>query len=105
MRALTALLCALTADAGRPEAKRYDDQVRPFLVRHCLGCHATDKPKGDFRLDRLSPDFTDRASRDGWLNVLKRVEPGEMPPPSKCRPPEKEVRALADWIRGRLGTA
>jgi hypothetical protein len=105
MRALIALLTfALAPDAGKTDAQRYDDQVRPFLARHCLSCHGIDKPKGDFRLDRLSPDFADRARRDGWLTVLKRIEAGEMPPKSKPRPPANEVRALADWIRGGMGT-
>src|SRR5437879_302246 len=88
-----------------PDAKRYADQVRPFLVRHCLVCHGTEKPKRNFRLDRLSPDFADEPTRERWLAVLKRVEAGEMPPESKPRPPEKEIRALSDWIRGRVEAA
>src|SRR5687768_9570585 len=40
-------------------AKEYDEQVRPFLAQHCLGCHGADKPKGDLRLDRLVADFAD----------------------------------------------
>src|SRR4051812_17876980 len=63
-----------------PDARRYDDQVRPFLARHCLACHGAEKPKGDLRLDTLSPDFNDPASRERWLAVLKRVKAGEMPP-------------------------
>src|SRR5262245_58214871 len=88
-----------------PDAGRYADQVRPFLVRHCLGCHGGEKPKGDFRLDRLAPDFADRPTRERWLAVLKRVEAGEMPPKAKPRPPEKEVLALSNWIRGRSAGA
>src|SRR5262245_63679841 len=75
-----------------PDRKHYDEQVRPFLARHCLECHGTEKPKGDFRLDRLPPDFADEAARERWLAVLKRVRAGEMPPKSKPRPPEDEVR-------------
>src|SRR5262245_41586147 len=76
-----------SARADAPDAKRYDEQVRPFLARHCLGCHAGEEPKGDLRLDQLRPDFVAAASRDQWLTVLKRVEAGEMPPPKKPRPP------------------
>ena len=42
-----------------PEARQYDEQVRPFLARHCQECHGGEKPKGDFRLDRLTSDFHD----------------------------------------------
>src|SRR5438034_1630419 len=116
MRALIAILpfvLALpAASAGPPgvppaadQPKPYDDQVRPFLVRHCLECHGVEKPKGDLRLDRLSLDFADKASLERWRAVLRRVTAGEMPPKSKPRPPEKEVRALADWIRGQAQAA
>src|SRR5262249_4095449 len=74
---------------------------RPFLATHCVGCHGALKPKGDFRIDQLPPDFETAASRDRWLAVLKRVNAGEMPPKRKPRPPEKDVAALAGWITAR----
>jgi hypothetical protein len=108
MRVLTMLLaCALALAApsvtGKPSSPKrgdahFDAQVRPFLARHCLGCHSGDKPKGDFRVDRLSPDLADGASRTRWLDVLKRVKSGAMPPKAKPRPPAKDVQALADWV-------
>src|SRR5262245_28734380 len=100
---LAAVLLVAVHAAAAPD--RYDDQVRPFLARHCLACHGTDKPRGDLRLDRLSTDFTDEVVRQHWLTVLKRVEAGEMPPKSKPRPPQQEVRALADWIGAQVAAA
>lgn len=61
--ALLGLPVAALGDDGRP-AEQYDKLVRPFLVRHCLECHGVEKPKGDLRLDRLSSDFADEASRE-----------------------------------------
>ena len=69
-------------------AKQYDDQIRPFLDRHCVECHGPERTKGKLRLDRLAPDFAGKANRDRWLTVLERVETGEMPPKEKPRPPE-----------------
>ena len=93
------------AKAGPPgeslEARQYEEQVRPFLAQHCQACHGGDKPKGDFRLDRLTAEFDGKAAADRWLAVLKRVRAGEMPPKSKPRPPEKDVQALCDWIAAR----
>jgi hypothetical protein len=85
----------------------FETQIRPLLAAHCYGCHSQEaKPlKGDLRLDQLSPEFADEAGRARWLTVLKRVKAGEMPPKSKPRPPEKEVRLLADWIEGRAEAA
>jgi hypothetical protein len=75
-----------------------EEQVRSFLAQYCLGCHGTEKPKGDLRLDRLTADFSEETSRQHWLAVLKRVKAGEMPPKAKPRPSEKEIQGLADWI-------
>ena len=88
------------ADAGEYEAK-----VRPFLARHCLGCHGAEKPKGNLRLDRLAPDFADEAGRARWQSILKRIEAGEMPPKAKPRPAADEVRALAGWVAARSEAA
>jgi mono/diheme cytochrome c family protein len=79
-----------------------DDRVRPILARHCFECHGVEKPKGDFRLDRLSTDFADEASREKWLTVLERLRKGEMPPKAKPRPSAEEVRVLSDWISNRV---
>src|SRR5262245_51922733 len=100
------LLGSETARPGHgPDAKQYADQVRPFLARHCLECHGAEKPKGNLRLDQLAPNFDDPDSREKWLEVLKRVRAGEMPPKAKPRPPEKEVLALSEWIRVRVEAA
>jgi hypothetical protein len=88
------------AFADAPAAGPYDDQVRPFLARHCQECHSGDKPKGDFRVEHLSPDFGKDGGRR-WLVVLKRLQAGEMPPKSRPRPPDKDVQAVCDWITAR----
>src|SRR4051794_32326246 len=60
------------APADGQETKRYDEQVRAFLVKHCQECHGGAKPKGDFHLDRLAPNFVDKASQQRWLAVLEQ---------------------------------
>src|SRR5437899_188721 len=58
--AVVALLAVVPASPGETQdaaTRQYNEQIRPFLARHCLECHGTEKPKGDLRLDRLSPDF------------------------------------------------
>jgi mono/diheme cytochrome c family protein len=100
--AVALLLTFGTAHAGEQPAdvRHFEEQVRPFLVRHCRECHAGQKPKGGFRLDDLTADFNaDAGGR--WLAAEKRLRSGEMPPKSKPRPPEKETLAVADWIAGK----
>ncbi len=93
--------------AHKADAAFFESKVRPVLEAHCYSCHSQQvaKPKGDLRLDRLSPGYADDASRERWLAVLKRVKAGEMPPKSKPRPPEAELRLLTDWITNRADAA
>ncbi len=103
-----ALVLAASAVAGndRPgDADRLGEQVRALLVRYCSECHGAEKPKGDFRIDRLSADFANEAGRERWLTVRKRVATGEMPPKGKPRPTEEEVQALSEWISGKAAAA
>src|SRR5262245_11795749 len=101
---LVCVFC-LVAPCARADDPLSIDQVRPFLSRHCLGCHGGEKPRGDLRLDRLAPDVADAAARDRWLAVLGRVKAGEMPPKGKRRPTEKEIQALTDWIHANVRAA
>ncbi len=96
---------AQSAPGDKVEVKIYDQQIRPFFVRHCLGCHGPEKTKGNLRLDRLPPDFAIEAGRQRWQEVLKRVKAGEMPPKSQPRPTNQEVLALANWIGERVQAA
>ena len=85
-----------------PDVKQGDDPNQAFFAKHCKSCHAGQKPKGDFRLDSLSPNFGDKTNRDRWSAVLEQLKTGAMPPKEKPRPPAQDVRALVDWIRGRV---
>src|SRR5438105_10920215 len=95
-------LCSTRSGAEPPPpAKKPDDPFRTFLTRHCQECHSGQKPKGDFSLDKLAPEFDNAANRERWLAVLKRMQAGEMPPKAKPRPAEKDVQALAGWIAAK----
>ena len=87
------------------DAKLFDDQFRPLLVRHCVACHGGDKPKGKLRLDNLTTDFADAATREHWTAVIERLEAGEMPPKGKPRPPVQDVQALTGWLAPRVAAA
>lgn len=96
---------APAARGAERDAKPSDEPARPFLERHCQGCHAGDKPKGKFRLDSLTRDWSDRSNRQRWLAVAEKVRSGAMPPKGKPRPPAKDVEALTGWISGQVEAA
>ena len=93
-------------DTGQAaDAKQFEDQIRPLLVRHCVDCHRGDKPKGNLGLDNLTMDFADAATRKRWSAVVERLRAGEMPPKERPRPTEKEIHALTDWLSVRVAAA
>ncbi len=92
-------------DKDESSGPEYNDQIRPFLVRHCLECHTGEKAKGNLRLDQLAPDFTGAASRKSWRAIEERVKAGEMPPEEKPRPSEKDITTIANWVGGKIRTA
>src|SRR6516162_3609937 len=85
-------------EAVRTADQAYADRVRPFLARHCEECHTGEKPKGKFRLDELDPAFSAKTAEERWRSVLEQLQAGSMPPKTKVRPPEGEIRAVRDWI-------
>ena len=92
------------AHTAEPEPKPLDAPAA-FLAQHCKQCHSGDKPKGKFRIDSLTQDFSEKANRDRWLTALEQVKSGNMPPKEKPRPAEKDVAALVEWINGRVAAA
>lgn len=96
------MFAAETPAAG-VDAKPSADPARLLFAEHCEKCHSGAKHKGDFQIESLSADFTDRKNRELWLNVLEQLKSGDMPPEEKPRPPAHDVQAVVDWISGRAG--
>ncbi|MBS0261218.1 MAG: DUF1592 domain-containing protein [Planctomycetes bacterium] len=83
----------------------FTDTIHPFLKLHCLTCHGGPPGKAELRLDRLTPDFSNAASRQQWRLIQKRVEAGEMPPTGQPRPPANDRTRLLRWIETHARTA
>ena len=111
-RSVSLILIALTiagmvhaGDEPMVDAREFDAHIRPLLVSHCATCHSGEKPKGKLRLDRLSSDLADTATREHWAEVVDRLKSGEMPPEGKPRPTEKDLQAFLDWLAPRVAAA
>jgi len=88
-----------------PHARLYQEQVLPFLVKHCKSCHSGAKPKGDLKTVQLSAKWDDEAARERWELVKKRLMAGEMPPKDEPRPDQKAVTTVVTWIDAGLRLA
>src|SRR6185436_14269618 len=92
----------LAASASRGPAK---DPGRKLFAEHCQKCHSGPKHKGDFQIENLTEDYSDRKNRELWLAVLEQLKSGDMPPKEKPRPPAHEVETVIQWISERAGMA
>lgn len=76
--------------------------VSTFFRTHCVGCHGPELQEGELRLDTLPADFTSATATVKWVEVMDRLNLGEMPPPDEPRPEIADVRHVASWIAGQL---
>lgn len=86
--------------ATNPSAvDRYRAEVRPILVKYCFDCHADDEKKGNVAFDAFKSDEELVGKRELWINVLKNVRAGIMPPGKRRRPTSDEQQVLDRWIK------
>lgn len=100
--AALSLLAAAHASgwAAEPADSTFAKDVAPVLKAYCVSCHGGSKPKSDFALDTLSPDFPKNA--DAWKGVMERLTEGSMPPKGKQRPTAAEEKAVTEWVANGL---
>ncbi len=80
----------------------FEEHVRPFIEEHCVACHGPESAEQELRLDTLAPDFVTRPEADHWVEILDRLNLGEMPPAEEPRPDPGQLIAVTDWITGEL---
>lgn len=104
---LLASAIAAGASLADPKNPTYDEDVKPVLTQHCLGCHSADKQKGGLDLSTFSAVKAGGSSGD----VLKPGDPDksrlyaltahtEEPkmPPKADRIPEAQLAVLKLWV-------
>ncbi len=83
------LLGAIPAAAAAPALDRqFEQTVRPFVTKYCIGCHSGKSPAAQF--DLKSYTTMDTVTRDypRWALVLERLTAKEMPPKPMPPPPD-----------------
>src|SRR3989337_3069178 len=74
-------------------------KIRPILEKHCFPCHHDTKRSADISLKNIFMGINDTKAlivRDGkvWMNVVKQLQNGEMPP----RPEPRLTQAENDTL-------
>ncbi|MBI2477574.1 MAG: DUF1592 domain-containing protein [Planctomycetia bacterium] len=76
-----------------------------FFAKHCETCHGGSKPKGDFSIAALKPDFSDEANRERWLKVVEQLRGSTMPPAEEPRPQAQEIATVVEAISKQVAAA
>ncbi len=82
-----------------------EHSTHQLFTKHCEECHSGLNPKGEFAVASLTNNFTDKQNSERWLNVLRQLQEGSMPPKDKPSPPVEDLQFVMDWINNQVETA
>ena len=98
------LFCGLTLTMNAQSAEvDFAKVVQPFLSKHCLSCHGSEKQRGGIRYDQLKAYQVQ--DNHLWTLAHEKLLANEMPPESRPQPSVKEKEIILDWIEGQQKAA
>src|SRR6185295_15228968 len=112
LRSLKGVACLLLlacpnlwAQAIPVDPAGFERTIRPMVKQYCLGCHSTEKQKGDLDLERFLTLDDVLKHPKAWQGVIEQLSLGEMPPKEKPQPTATERERLIDWVTRALDQA
>lgn len=97
---LLAIAVIPALSAGTPTLQQgFDQTVRPFVLKYCVGCHSGRMPAAQFdlksytSLDMVTADFP------RWALLMDRLTAKEMPPKPVPPPPAEESQKVIAWVQ------
>src|SRR5438132_4015419 len=100
---LRQVLIFIVASALPSVAADFEREIRPLLKQYCLGCHSTEKHKGDLDLERFTSLSEVMKHPKVWQGVVEQISLAEMPPKEKPQPAAAERDRLLGWANAVLG--
>ena len=94
---VSATLPAVAADSTNLQAQ-FDNTVKPFVGKYCVGCHSGTQPTAQFDLksytsvDQVKEDFP------RWSLLADRLTAHEMPPKQMPQPSADAAQKVIDWV-------
>lgn len=93
------LLTSVVAQAANPALERqFQQTVRPFLTKYCMGCHSGEMPAAQFDLKPYTSIESVARDYPRWALVHEKLTAKEMPPKQLPQPPVETVKQVNDWI-------
>ncbi len=96
---ITAIAVIPSAAAANALDRQFQETVRPFVSKYCVGCHSGKMPAAQF--DLKSYTTVEQVTQDypRWSVVMDRLNAQEMPPKPMPAPPAEARRQVIDWIK------
>ena len=97
-----------SASAANPSAhpaahatidKQFEQTVRPYVAKYCVGCHSGPTPAAQFDLKAYTSIETVTKDYPRWAQVMERLTAKDMPPKPVPAPPAEANEQVIDWIR------
>ena len=90
------------AEAPLEPLPAYESFAGPLLATYCGDCHAGDDAESGLAVDRLQGGDDFQQDRERWLDVVRRLRAGDMPPEEMPQPAAAEREDLIAWLQTRL---
>lgn len=98
--AFLAIAAASAAIAAPPPLDRqFEQTVRPFINKHCAGCHSGATPAAQFDLKGYTSLAMVTRDYPRWALVLERLEAKDMPPKPMAQPSAESSHQVMEWIQ------
>lgn len=107
-RTLWLLSATMLCDAGTgfsQEPAAVPPAVAAVLQKYCADCHTGPAREGDFETASLTFQLAETPTRDRWIQVLDRIEKGDMPPPEASPLPIDVRNEFVATLRPPIETA
>lgn len=86
-------------------AGAFEKNIQPILKEYCIGCHSTEKQKGELDLERFRTSAEVLKHPKVWQGVVEQIGLGEMPPKDKPQLSSADQAKLLAWVNGALDSA
>ena len=94
------VLVALPGAAATPALdQQFEQTVRPFVAKYCIGCHSGTMPAAQFDLKAYTSLDSVIADYPRWALVMERLTAQEMPPKPIPPPPAEARQQVIRWIQ------
>jgi hypothetical protein len=95
----TITAAATLAETPPTLEQRFQQTVRPFVMKYCVGCHSGQMPAAQFDLKSYTSMDMVAADFPRWMLLMERLTANEMPPKPMPAPPAEASQQVIAWIQ------